>query len=491
MIKKLDIVRVVIYIRVSTQEQVDGYSIEAQKEALLALCKARGWHVVEVIVDPGYSGSNLDRPGIQSLISKIQNYDMVLVYKLDRLSRSQLDTLHLIQNVFLPNGVDFVSMSESFDTSSPFGRAVIGILSVFAQLERETIKDRMDMGRVERFKEGKYHGGTPPIGYDYDPETERLVVNEYEAMQVRMIFNMYCGTPELPGMGYRKIAEYLQEKGFRTKYGDWRHPRTVSMVISNRSYLGEIRYRDHVVTGAHPAIIPAELFDRAQLLTQTRDEKHKGATRSNMLLTGFLYCSCCGARCACVKRGGGKDRPKLHSDRYYVCYSRNKVSPTMVKDPNCPSRSWKMEDLDAVMDYEIRSLVFDEKYLRRLMVQEEEQAAEDDSREVALRQIANLDRQIERIMDLYQEGTIPTDVLNTRINKLYAEREGLQTMVEEATTKTEERQSEEATRAYLDNVGEIWDKATTAQKREILSVLVDRVWIADDNTVKIDWAFLN
>lgn len=147
--------RAALYIRVSTLEQAqEGYSIGAQKERLLAYCKAQDWAVADFYIDGGYSGSNLDRPGIQKLVSEVDSFDLVLVMKLDRLSRSQRDTLHLIEDVFLPNKVDFVSMSESFDTSTPFGRAMIGILSVFAQLEREQIKERTYMGRLERAKEG-------------------------------------------------------------------------------------------------------------------------------------------------------------------------------------------------------------------------------------------------------------------------------------------------------------------------------------------------
>ena len=149
--------RAALYIRVSTLEQAqEGYSIGAQKERLLAFCKAHEWLVADSYVDGGYSGSNLDRPGIQKLISEVDSFDLVLVMKLDRLSRSQRDTLYLIEEVFLPAGVDFVSMSEAFDTSVPFGRAMIGILSVFAQLEREQIKERTFMGRIERAQGGAF-----------------------------------------------------------------------------------------------------------------------------------------------------------------------------------------------------------------------------------------------------------------------------------------------------------------------------------------------
>lgn len=189
-----------LYIRVSTLEQAqEGYSIGAQKERLIAFCKAHDWAIADIYVDGGYTGANLDRPGMQKLISEIGKMDVVLVYKLDRLSRSQKDTLYLIEEVFLPNNVDFVSMNESFDTSTPFGRAMIGILSVFAQLEREQIKERTQMGRIARAKQGLYHGGgCMPIGYDY--KDGKLVVNEYEAIQIKKIFEWYIG-----GMATDKI----------------------------------------------------------------------------------------------------------------------------------------------------------------------------------------------------------------------------------------------------------------------------------------------
>ena len=120
-----------------------------------------GWTVYKVYTDPGYSGASLNRPALQSLIKASQRHSFhkVVVYKLDRLSRSQRDTLTLLEEVFNANGVDFVSMNENFDTSTPFGRATIGILAVFAQLEREQIKERMVMGKDARAKSGKWMGG--------------------------------------------------------------------------------------------------------------------------------------------------------------------------------------------------------------------------------------------------------------------------------------------------------------------------------------------
>lgn len=199
-----------IYLRVSTFEQVkEGYSLQAQEERLTNFALAKDYNLVAKYIDPGHSGAKLDRPGLQSMIEDIKNnkLDIILVYKLDRLSRSQKHTLYLIEDVFLKNNVNFVSMSESFDTTSSFGRAMIGILSVFAQLERDTITERLTMGRVERAKTGLYHGGGnfTPLGYDYIDHM--LIVNEFEAMVVKEIYSLY-----LQKKGVRQIVMELHDK---------------------------------------------------------------------------------------------------------------------------------------------------------------------------------------------------------------------------------------------------------------------------------------
>ncbi|BAK21879.1 putative phage integrase [Melissococcus plutonius ATCC 35311] len=150
--------RTAIYVRVSTNEQIEeGYSIDEQIDKLKKFCEIKEWDVANVYKDPGFTGSNMERPGLQKLIRdvKLNRIDTVLVYKLDRLSRSQKDTLYLIEDIFESKQTAFVSLNENFDTSTPFGKAMIGILAVFAQLEREQIKERMTMGKLGRAKSGK------------------------------------------------------------------------------------------------------------------------------------------------------------------------------------------------------------------------------------------------------------------------------------------------------------------------------------------------
>ena len=159
-----------IYIRVSTPEQEkNGYSLNAQEEKLKSFALAKDYEVTKVYRDGGFSGAKLERPAMLEMIDDIENnkLDLVLVYKLDRLSRSQKNTMYLIEDVFLKNNVDFISMQESFDTTTSFGRAMIGILSVFAQLERDNIRERMTLGRMERIKRGFYMGGDMNVYFFY------------------------------------------------------------------------------------------------------------------------------------------------------------------------------------------------------------------------------------------------------------------------------------------------------------------------------------
>src|SRR5690625_3074992 len=200
--------RVALYVRVSTKEQVDGYSIDEQIDKLNAYAKAKDYTVLDTFVDGGHSGASLERPAIKELIKNIKSYDAVIVHKLNRLSRSQKDTLHLIEDVFVKNNVEFISLTESLDTTTPFGRAMIGILSAFAQLDREMITDQLTMGRIARAKDGYYHGGDPdksPTGYDYIDGN--LVINEYEADCIRYIYDEY-----LKGKGYGAIYQDIQTK---------------------------------------------------------------------------------------------------------------------------------------------------------------------------------------------------------------------------------------------------------------------------------------
>ena len=183
-----------IYTRVSTDDQArEGTSLAEQRDRLQAYCKSQGWQIHDVYEDDGFSGKNLDRPAMQRLIedARQKQFDVVVVYKLDRLSRSQKDVLYLLEDVFEPAGIGFKSATEPFETTTPFGKAVIGMLAVFAQLERDTIQARTQGGKHRRLAEGALVSVPRTFGYTYDKANKQLLVNPAEAEWVRRIFQWY------------------------------------------------------------------------------------------------------------------------------------------------------------------------------------------------------------------------------------------------------------------------------------------------------------
>jgi len=464
--------RAALYIRVSTLEQAqEGYSVGEQKERLIAYCKAKDWLIADIYVDGGYTGSNLKRPGIQKLISETDKFEMVLVYKLDRLSRSQRDTLYLIEEVFRPNDVDFISMQESFDTSTPFGKAMIGLLAVFAQLEREQIKERTWMGRVARAKTGLYHGGgNIPIGYEYSDG--KLVINPYEAEQVKKIYEWY-----LSGLSLKAITERLQNEGYTNKYSSYNSWSSVRNILGNETYTGRLHFGDIVVENAHEAIISDEQYKAAQILRGKKQEMYGPAFQSKHMLTGLMFCGKCGGRY--YLRNSGKYS-------YYACYSRTKQMQSMVKDPNCMNKIWKVQELDTVVDLKIRELLQSPKMAAEIAVSRPKKTPVVSNNSNIEKRIRDIDKQISKLMELYQMDDIPAELLGEKINKLYGERTALQeTLIPEAEPSA---MPFDLVKELIADAAQIWDYADESQKHRILQSLITKIVITDDN-VEIEWTF--
>jgi len=479
-----DIKKAALYVRVSTQEQaVAGYSVGEQRVRLLAYCKARGYVVHDIYVDGGFSGSNLNRPAIQKLKADIGQFDIVVVYKLDRLSRSQFDILDLIQNTFLPQGVDFVSMSEAFDTSTPFGRAMIGILGVFAQLEREQITERMTMGRRARAKEGKYHGGgIPAIGYDYDREKDRLVPNVYEAEQVRLLFQMTAD-----GASNAEILKALNDAGYTTRYGKWNSSARISRTIRLDTYLGIIRFGDVVYENAHEPLIDRELFEAANAVRTKKMEIYgRNIFNRTTLLAGLIWCAKCGARYGTtISRYKNKSGQISSQNRYHSCYSRAFPTTKMARQPGCTNKIWKIEHLEAAVEAEVQKIILEPDYFQKL---KEPALPSPEPMAGSQKRLIDIDRQISRLMELYSLDNIPFDVIAAKIDDLHKEKTALTTSIAQTTIQTVSQPDHDQFRALLADMSNLWHTADIPQKRALLSALIRKIHIHDDQ-LTFDWAF--
>ena len=482
---KNKIMRTGIYIRVSTQEQaLEGYSIEAQTERLKSYCKAKDWTVSNLYIDPGFSGSNMSRPALEKLIQDVnRNFiDCVLVYKLDRLSRSQKDTLYLIEDIFLKNNVEFVSMNENFDTSTPFGRAMIGILSVFAQLEREQIKERTSMGREERAKNGYWHGGGfRPFGYNY--ENNSLSINDYEALQVKEIFRRY-----LEGYSISSITKFINKK-----YNSIKHEGTVRSILMTPLYCGFISWKGGKYMGKHEPIISEEDFKKVDSLINSASKKlsysltRKNPFISTTLLGGILICGNCGARYFSKGNYSGRGSNRRYWP-YYYCYSRAKTNKNFIIDPDCKNPVYAVNELDEIIINKLKDISLDPKLIHKLSDKEEN---ENKNHEFVVieKQLDKINKQINRLLDLYQEGSIFIEDIAIRVQILQQEKDVLANNLTKAKN-TPPKLSLEGAKKLFKNIQYVFDNGEKSDKKKLIFSLINKIEILDgDKNFKIHWNF--
>lgn len=477
-----------IYTRVSTQEQAnEGYSLGEQADRLKSYAKAKDWTIAGVYEDGGFSGGNTNRPALQKLINDVKRHkvDVVLVYKLDRLSRSQKDTLNLIEDVFNKNGVGFVSMSENFDTSTAFGKAMIGILSVFAQLEREQIKERMQLGAVARAKDGYFHGGGfIPIGYDY--ENGELTINDYEAMQVREIYDLF-----LAGKSICSIRRAMAKK-YTNKYGNWASDSTVRSCLTTPLYYGKIVYAGKMYDGRHQPIVSEELFNQVQTRFKQLDIENpnrKTAFKPTTLLGGLIWCQNCGARYHTHHIDARKHiKAKGNSGwDYYTCYTRHRPKSYMARAESCDSKNWRVDIANQLVIDEILKLQFDETYIKSIIGAKQEPSI-DNKKETIEARIEDINKQLDKVMDLYQLGNIPLDNIATRIETLTAERDKLEAdLLHLNDIKEDKKISLTEVKDIVKNAKTIFDGDDLEAQRSLVSSLIDRIEFGDN--IKIYWAF--
>lgn len=261
-------VRVAIYTRVSTEDQAkEGFSLDAQKERLEAYCKARDWQIASKYVDDGHSGRDVKRPAYQKMMAERDTWDTILVIKMDRIHRNSRNFMEMMDHL-RDCGKDFVSATESLDTSTAMGRFVMDIIQRIAQLESEQIGERVYMGMSQKAKVGPGVLGFPaPLGYEI--LDGHLVVNEREASVVRDVFEM-----ALRGKTMDEITKELNRSGTLTKRGRAWAPIKVYRVLHNPVYAGYLRWDGILRRAEHEPLVPVSTFNEVQ-----------GALRSRMLLS--------------------------------------------------------------------------------------------------------------------------------------------------------------------------------------------------------------
>ena len=345
-----------IYTRVSTDTQADieFNSCKAQEEKIRAFVKSQNnWNIIKVYSDPGYSGANLNRPALQSLLEDIKHggIDIVLTYKIDRLTRSPKDFYQLIE-IFDKYKINFISVTERFDTSTPAGRLLRNIMLTFAQFERELVSERTRDKLLERAKKGLWNGGLVPFGYKR--ENKKLIINSKESEIVKLMYETYIETGSLS-----QVYRTLKEKNIKDRKGKSFSQGAISYILRNMIYTGKVKYAGAIYQGIHKAIISEEVFKLTQQIHKKKIMKLR--LYKDFLFGGLVDCKECGSKmtsCYTNKRKGNR----LKRYYYYRCTS------TLKRDWNiCSTKQVNANRLENYVLESLDRISHDKNYIDNLI----------------------------------------------------------------------------------------------------------------------------
>ena len=474
--------KVAIYVRVSTTSQAEeGYSIEEQIDKLESYCKIKDWTVYKVYTDGGFSGSNTERPALERLIKDAnkKKFDTVLVYKLDRLSRSQKDTLFLIEDVFIKNGIEFLSLQENFDTSTPFGKAMIGLLSVFAQLEREQIKERMQLGKLGRAKAGKsMMWAKTSYGYDYHKETGTMTINPVQSLAIKFIFESY-----LSGRSITKLRDDLNEKFPKEK--PWNY-RAVRKILDNPVYCGYNQFMGEIYKGNHEPIISKEVYDKTQKELKIRqrtaaENVNPRPFQAKYMLSGIAQCGYCLAPLKILMGMYRKDGTRLVK---YECHQRHprkmRGVTTYNDNKKCDSGFYLKDELEAFVLKEVNKLQHDSEYLETIFSDNHKESID---RESYQKQIRELSKKLSRLNDLYIDDRITLEELQSKSSEFQSMRALLEKELENDPALKQD-ESKNIVKRELSK-GDI-SKMDYESQKTIVRALIKKVQVTADSIV-IKW----
>ncbi len=448
----VSIKKAALYIRVSTDAQAEeGYSIDAQKEMLAAYCTSKGIKEYEYYIDGGFTGSNIERPEMQRLVEDVKKnkIDAVVVYKLDRLSRSQKDTLYLIEDVFNMHKAEFVSLNESLDTSTPMGRAMLGIMSAFAQLERETIRERTRMGMKERVKSGLWMGGGRiPFGYDYDRNLGILVKNE-DSKTVETIYELY-----LQGHSAQKIADMVGLK----------YDKLAMQILARKTNTGVICYNGVEYKGKHEPLVSLETYEKVMDMMKERSARR--ITTSEHLLQGLLVCGKCGAKMHYKK--WGKNGYKV------CCYSQQTSKKHLIKDPNCDNLRLWADEIEDIVIKDILSMSWE-----KMLSQESPEVEIASPVQLIEQQHVALTAKIKKLYNLYASSS--DEILLETIEENKKELERLKKMLDSEKNRSSVTNKFDEKQNMLKDINVLWYHMTFNERQNVVRNLIEKVVVNGQN----------
>ena len=483
----LETKRAGIYCRVSTRGQGEsGISLQNQERRCRKYCESQDYVVVDTFIDVA-SAKDLKRPEMQKLrnAARSNEIDVIIALKLDRISRVPRDFYNLIEELnALNKGV--VVVDDQWDTTTPVGRMLVGILIQFAAFEREIGAERTKAAARQRAISGLPGGGVPPLGYDRIEK--EFHINDQEAPVVRRIFDEY-----LSGIGPLRVAQGLNEDGFRTKKhysedGSFRNggknfnEKHIHTYITNCIYCGKIHFNGEMFPAIHEPIVTIETWEDAQKIVRAnRDKKNLGSSiRDQHVLAGLITCGICGDIISATG-GTGKTGKVYH---YYQCLSSR--SPGKRKTCNCrPIRTEYLEMAVVAMIKELAStkdfLASIEKEFITTLAEEGLDKLKQDLQTTS-NSIIDLESKIKNLVEILAKGTLddstPIEQELDSLIKLKRERSSYRDQIkQELLLKESPTPNTDALLSLYQEFSELWDNFTRAEQRNVLNLLIDGIEI--------------
>lgn len=465
-----------IYVRVSTEEQYkSGYSVPAQKERLTAYCLSQDWEVFKIYEEEGKSAKDLDRPALQQMLRDMTLglFDVVLVYRLDRLTRSVLDLYKLLEQ-FDKYNVKFKSATEVYDTTTATGRLFVTLVAALAQWERENLAERVKMGMLKKITMGEWAGGTTPYGYDYIDGEFKVVPHEAEL--VKRMYKMAFTK------GMDSIAKQLNREGYRTRKGAKFAGYTVQYIVKNPFYIGKMRYREEVGDLRKPVkeqqlvasdliepIIEEEYFWKLQdVLEKRRDYKGKGQT-GGYYFTSILKCGKCGGPMTGTVHKIGDKKVK-----YYRC--NRKIKGSLCVMPRIQEERIVDEILKNFNEYVMGWW--------KETTNVEEKTSSDLTDEI-FAELKNIQKQTEKYKMMFINDLIDIDELNVKIGQLREREKELKQKLNSQEEKQSHTWSLEEVEELVTSFPKLWEISNDEERKQLLASIFCEIIIDADEKAKV------
>ena len=515
--------QVAIYCRVSTIEQAEeGYSIDEQERLLRDWCNRMNYSVYKVYSDRGISGKDIkNRPALKELLKDAEErkFQMVISWKINRISRKLSDVLRIV-DILEQNNIAFNSYSEQFDNSTPAGKMQFQMMALIGEFERGTIAQNVKMGMCAKAKSGEWCGGRV-LGYDLVPvenqegakrKKNRLTINEKEAEAVRFIFNEYVN-----GKGYKAITNQLNKLSYKTKKGNDFSVGSIRDILTNPVYIGKIRYNvrqnwsekrrrninaNPIITdGIHKAIIDENLWDKVQVILESKKGKPSRIYDGEYPLTGILRCPKCGAGMVIMRTTNTLKDGSKRRIAYYACGNWKNKGIAI-----CSSNSIRVDKANEYVFSKLSELLSNDKMVKTIVdnvnkerIRKVNPAKKDLSK--IDNELEKLDKKRAKLFEAYEDEIITKEEFKLRKEELMKR---VKTLEEEKApllvTLSDDVNEEvpyELVKSILENFSKVLTESSTReQQKKLLHMIISEITInelreIDSIKIKLDDNLIN